>query len=393
MVRYKFLLLLLCCIFTIMAKSMNNAIPTLNKRLGSQIFDFSYFGDVLDLPLSLRQYDSNLIILPTLGQKKSLNINLELEHVSLNDINDAINNQTNSQASIIYDSRKNTLRLSFSSILDVGQDAVNESLKWQNKITPKPVLGFDGVVRFPYGQYQPVIVCQPLNLWDIELQANEDIQGVVIGDSARWNEGDQTIPIVYSGTTNLTPHLVLKPSQGGLETTLMVTTSKRSYMLKLKSAFNGYLAKVGFYYPNEILQKVEADKIKQQEVKNESSLVVNPILKMPLIDLSKVNYSYVIDGDNYLWKPNIVFDDGISVYIQMPLEVNSRSLPGLCVMVDGNNSSQCEMVNFRYNERFYIVDKLFNQAKLINGFGKNVETITIKRKGKPNFWSRLLGNS
>ena len=135
----------------------------------------------------MRQYDSNLIILPPLGAKKTLDVNLELQGVRLNDLNDAISSQTNNQVRLIYDEQKDSLRLSYSTIVEVGKDALSESLKWQNGNTPKPVLQADGVVRFPYGEYLPVIICQPLNLCDIELQGGEEIQGIVIGDSTRWN--------------------------------------------------------------------------------------------------------------------------------------------------------------------------------------------------------------
>ncbi|MDQ5920646.1 MAG: type secretion system protein TrbG [Pseudomonadota bacterium] len=393
----------LACFLTV----MTSAYPTINhgrqttrslirnQIIGEQIFDFSYSGDVANLPQLFRQYDGKLLILPQLGDIKAITVNLDLDRVSLSDINDAVSVQTGGRVSLIYDSLKDSLRLKYTSVLDVGHDAVSESLKWQNGGLPKPILQADGVVRYPYGEYQPIVICQPLNLCDIELQAGEEVQGVVIGDSLRWNEGDKSIPIIYSGSSDsLVPHIVLKPSTGGLDTTLMVTTSKRTYMFKLKSALNNYLARVGFYYPGEMIQKFETNKVKLREGKGDSAIAgTNPELKMPIVDLSRVNYSYIVDGDDYSWTPTHVFDDGISVYIQMPLETDSRSLPGLCVIVDGGSSSdkRCEMVNFRYNNHFYIVDRLFDQARLINGYGDEMQTVTIKRKEKPGFWARLFG--
>jgi len=303
---------------------------------------------------------------------------------------------------LIFNADDNSVRLNYIGAMDVGSDAVSESLKWQQGGAPRPVLKQDGVVRFPYGEYQPVVTCQPLNLCDIELQSGEDIQGIVIGDSLRWNEGDNGIPIVYSGAAgNLIPHLVLKPSQGGLDTTLMVTTSRRTYMLRLKSSFSAYVARVGFYYPAEMIQKFNDNKAKLKTGNNgttngvtaKQTVALNPDMKMPLINLSKVNYGYIVSGDDYVWKPTQVFDDGVSVYIQLPDSVSSRSLPGICILVDGDeNGGRCEMVNFRYNDHFYIVDKLFNQARLINGYDDHMQTITIKRKPeKPGFWARLFG--
>lgn len=365
-----------------------------NNPLADMIFDFNYSGDISGLPLQLRNYDSHLVTLHPLGSRKALSVNISLQGARIDDISDAIATQTNDQVHLVFNAGDDSVRLNYLGAIDVGRDAVSESLKWQQGGVPRPILKQDGVVRFPYGEYQPVVTCQPLNLCDVELQAGEDVQGIVIGDSQRWNEGDSGIPLVYSGVAgNLTPHLVLKPSQGGLDTTLMVTTSKRTYMIRIKSALNGYVARVGFYYPAEMIQKFTDNKAKLKNGETEQTLSVNPDVKIPLIDLSKVNYAYTVSGDDYVWKPTQIFDDGVSVYIQLPDSVNSRSLPGLCVLVDGDDSeTKCEMVNFRFNDHFYIVDKLFNQARLINGYGDYMQIITLKRKpDKPGFWSRLFG--
>ncbi len=390
----KLIIIIICILGCFNAYATKNITKPSQEQTSLEVmeFDFNYSGSVNNIPQLLKQYDSNLLILAPLGDKKSLDVNLKLQKVNINDINDALKSQTNGQVSLIYNTNNNSLRLNFTTVTDVGADAVKESLKWQHGVAPKPVLGHDGVVRFPYGEYQPVITCQPLNLCDIELQAGEEIEGIVIADSARWNEGDQGIPVVYSGSgSTLTPHLVLKPNQAGIDTTLLVTTTRRTYSFKLKSSNSNYVLRTGFYYPSDMIQKFENNKANLREIKTESvGNTTNPSLKMPLINLSHVNYNYSIDGDNYDFKPTQVFDDGTSVYIQMPVDISSRSLPGICILPD-DDDKQCEMVNFRYNEHFYIVDKLFNQAKLINGFGDSAQTITIKRNPKKGFWARLFG--
>lgn len=270
---------------------------------------------------------------------------------------------------------------------DVGADAIVQSLKWQNGGEPKPILKRDGVVRFPYGQYEPVVTCKPLNLCDIELQAGEDIQSVLIGDSLRWNDGDQGIPIVYSGSgVSITPHLVLKPVEVNISTNLMITTSRRTYMIKLKSSNSGYVVRSGFYYPNEeiINYNMERDLIKS----NISFGSTDYTKKKALVDLSKLNYQYEIKGKNYDWKPEQVFDDGVSVYIKLPMNISSKSLPGLCI-INQIDSEQCELVNFRFNDHFYVVDRIFEEARLINGFGDNSEIVFVRKK-QSSFWSWLF---
>lgn len=395
----KFLCVLSAFIFAGSAYGSNYRIRTFNNEILQDLtFDIAYSGDVNSLLEQVKAYDTSLTILRPLGKVHKIVVNLNLQAIGIDDLATALKDQTNGQVGIIYDTVKNTARLNYTDKFDVGSDAVSESLKWQNGDNPKPILKGDGVVRFPYGEYQPTIICQPFNLCDIELQASEEIEGVVIGDSVRWNEGDKGIPIVYSGSGNkLTPHLVLKASQDGLDTTLLITTSRRTYMIRLKSRNNGYVARSGFYYPDELIQEfnVNKDKLKNQLSNTSISTATNPDVKMPLIDLSHVNYNYKIKGDDYAWKPTHVFDDGISVYIQMPDGVSARSLPGICVLPDGvTDKNRCEMVNFRYNNHFYIVDKLFNQAILMNGFDNTKETVDILRSpDQPGFWARLFGLS
>lgn len=367
-----------------------------SNTLSEISLDFVYSGDVFGIPVVLSKYDNNLKILATSGKQKPLIVNLNLQQVKIQDIIDAINVQTNGQVNLLYDSIKNSIRLNYVTVLNVGQDAVAESLKWQKGGSPKPILLQDGVVRFPYGAYQPVVVCEPANLCDIELQSGEVIRGIVIGDSLRWNNGDEGIPIIYSGVDgNLIPHLVLKPNQGGLSTSLIVTTTRRTYMIQLKSAFNGHVARVGFYYPSEVVQTFENNKNILRNNNDMRSTQINDInssssVVLPLIDLGKANYNYSISGNKYAWTPTQIFDDGVSVYIQMPDGVGNSDLPGLCILANGDEN-KCEMVNFRYNSHFYIVDKLFNKAKLVNGFGRTAQTITIIKNPPKGFWARLFG--
>lgn len=403
-VSYIAIIILLCIILSSLSSF------SFATSLNEQLFDFHYSGDVAAITKILLQYDTSLKILPPLGTRKALTVNLDLAGVTITEIADNINQQTDKQVNLLYNLNSNTIRLSYTGAFDTANNALHESLKWQRGTTPRPLLHPDGVVRFPYGAYQPVITCQPLNLCDIELQEGEKIKSVLIGDAIRWNDADGGVPIVYSGTDdNLTPHLVVKPDQSGLNTSLMITTSKRTYMLKLKSANNNYIARAGFYYPNELTaQMITSREDSRRDMANtainaadsttsasntNSAATTSHNLEMPLINLSKINNDYTISGEDYYWRPTQVFDDGISVYVQLPNNVSSRDLPGVCVFLDGDNSGkQCSLVNFRYKDHFYIIDKLFKKAKLINGYSNSIQTITIsKNNDNKGFWHRLFG--
>src|SRR5690348_12909332 len=98
-----------------------------------------------------------------------------------------------------------------------------------------PTPGPDGSAQFPFGECLPQVVCAPLHMTDIELQAGETLDAskdIHVGDPKRW-----AIEGSYSGEGEAqTPHLYVTPTQIGIFTTLNVTTSKRSYRILLVSA-------------------------------------------------------------------------------------------------------------------------------------------------------------
>ena len=77
------------------------------------------------------------------------------------------------------------------------------------------------------------------------------------------------------------------------------------------------------------------------------------------------------------WKPIRAFDDGTHVYIQMPTGMKSSEAPAL--MVAAGSGSQ--MVNYRVRGNYYVVDRLFDQAVLVSGVGRQQDRETIAYSG------------
>ena len=126
----------------------------------------------------------------------------------------------------------------------------------------KPVAGADGVIRFLYGATQPSIICAVLQVCDVELQPGERVNTIHLGDMARWT----VEPAVTGQGGNEVQHLIIKPMDSGLETSLMVTTDRRAYHLRLRSHRTEYMPRVAFTYPDEAMAKWEA--VRQAQVKN-----------------------------------------------------------------------------------------------------------------------------
>ena len=360
-------------------KQINNNYYFLNNR-----FDFSYSGDVANIPSTLQQYDPTVHILPNLGTSKPYAVNLDIQNVKLSDIQAFVDSKTDGRAKIVYDANANTLRIIYDTRITVANDAIKQSQIWQDGGTPSPVLSRNGLVEFPYGQYEPKVTCQPLQLCDIQLQAGEIIKGLMIGDSVRWNEGDGAIPIVYSGPdSNQIPHVVLKPSDAGLVTTLLVTTDKRTYYIKLYSTNSVSVSRTGFYYPGEQIQQLE-------QKRSSSETIANQTLSNDMVNPKNMHFTYKISGDTDApFNPVQVFDDGSHVYIQMPTTIPTKSLPAFYVLAPDGETLQ--FVNFRYKAPFYIVDKMFDTGVLVLGLDENEQRITISHYEKKGFWSSLFG--
>lgn len=250
-------------------------------------------------------------------------------------------------------------------------DAVRVSDRWrEEKVTP--AAGPDGRVLYSFGAGLPTVVCAPLRVCIVELQVGEKIEGEPqIGDSVRWNIS----PATYGKADHATSVIVLKPQMAGLDTNLLVTTDRRAYYLRLVSKPEDYVARVAFQYPDDDSalkwqQHMEEQRIAEKAGKTSES-------KPVVMAIDNINFGYRIHGGNLHIRPVRVFDDGTKTYIQMPAEMPHREAPVLLVLgSDGKGT----MTNYRVRNQTYVVDRLFDRARLLLGSGKKAQKVEIQRE-------------
>ena len=235
---------------------------------------------------------------------------------------------------------------------------------WQRTGEAKMLASKDGKVLVPFGESSPFIICSVNHVCDIELQAGEVIQNVAVGDTARW----YLQPAQSGSGSEVTPHIIVKPTQGGLETNLILTTDKRTYYLTLKSSEKEYVTRISFYYPTELVQSW--NKATQAKIAKDADKVADTVSP------DKFDFAYSVSG-TASFKPDRVFSDGTHVYIQMPGNLASGEAPVL-TLTDSSGATQ--LVNYRVTGHYYIVDRLFDKAVLITGSGSNQQKITISKK-------------
>lgn len=189
----------------------------------------------------------------------------------------------------------------------------------------------------------------PEQVTDIALQPGEHLMSVSAGDTVRWVLGDT----VSGSGDNEQVHILVKPITHGLTTNLIITTSKRTYHVELKSFRETYMAAVSWRYPHEELTRRSAERRSTRMSSRK------PVERGLSID--RLNFRYEIDGDTPHWRPLRAFDDGRKVFIQFPARLDQGEAPPLFV-VGRNGESQ--LVNYRINGAYYVVDRLFGAAEL-----------------------------
>ncbi|RWB93452.1 MAG: P-type conjugative transfer protein TrbG [Mesorhizobium sp.] len=223
--------------------------------------------------------------------------------------------------------------------------------------------GADGKVVFLYGEIQPSVVCSPLQVCDIELEAGEAVRDVLVGDTVRW----KVEPATSGAAGGQAIHLIVKPSEPGIVTSMVVTTSRRTYHIQLKSHQTQYMARVGFEHPEDV-----STRLADVNARMEASSI--PGAGVPA---EQLQFGYSISG-RAGWRPSRVYSDGIKTYIQFPRSISGQDAPILFVVSGGEN----RIVNYRMKNDMMIVDYHVDKAVLVSGVGWRQEKVTIRRGGR-----------
>jgi type IV secretion system protein VirB9 len=202
------------------------------------------------------------------------------------------------------------------------------------------------------------IQASPQRITDIALEPSEILLSVSAGDTTRWIVSD-----ARSGSGPATQaHVLVKPNAANLSTNLIIMTDRRIYHLDLKSVSATAMAAVSWRYPADMV------------------LAANPPPPPPSAAApftpEQLNLRYRIAGDKPDWRPLAAFDDGRQVFIEMPETFRTMEAPPLFVIGDDG----AELVNYRVQGKYYVVDRLFTKAELRLGSARNQKRVQIFRQ-------------
>lgn len=202
------------------------------------------------------------------------------------------------------------------------------------------------------------IQASPQRITDIALEPGEALLSVSAGDTTRWIVSD-----ARSGSGPSTQaHVLVKPNAANLSTNLIVMTDRRIYHLDLKSVPGTAMAAVSWRYPADMMLA--------------NNPLPPPAPPPPPFAPDQLNLRYRIDGDKPDWRPLAAFDDGQQVFIEMPEKIRTMEAPPLFVIGDEG----AELVNYRVQGKYYVVDRLFNKAELRLGTGWGQKKVQIYRQ-------------
>jgi type IV secretion system protein TrbG len=213
------------------------------------------------------------------------------------------------------------------------------------------------------------VYAAPGQITDIALAAGEQLVGsgpVAAGDTVRWVIGD-----TESGTgPTKRMHILVKPTRADLVTNLVINTDRRTYHLELRSTEKTYMASVSWAYAQDQLIALRRQ--------NAAADAAAPVATG--VDINALNFRYRIEGDNSAWRPLRAFDDGRQVFIAFPTGIGQGEMPPLWVI---GPEGGAELVNYRIQGNYMIVDRLFAAAELRLGGEYQKKVRIVRTDGRP----------
>lgn len=190
----------------------------------------------------------------------------------------------------------------------------------------------------------------PLRVTTLTLGEGETVVSKAAGDTVRWQIGETTSGAGAGQRT----HVLLKPLQRGLETNLVLTTSRRVYFLELRSgdaeSFNAAVA--WDMAPVETGGEPVSGRDGEISIPDPVASPQGPL---------DARYRIEPRGRRPRWTPISVFNDGARTFIAFDADLQIDEAPALFVVApDG----EAQMVNYRQSGGLYIVDRVFDRAEL-----------------------------
>jgi type IV secretion system protein VirB9 len=224
---------------------------------------------------------------------------------------------------------------------------------------------FGGVQVFSYAPGRVYEVwTAPLRVTTLTLSPGETVISKAAGDTVRWEIGE-----TESGEgADRRAHVMIKPLQRGLQTNLVLATSRRIYLVELRSgapdAFNAVVTW-------DLGAMLDAGAGRIAEAAAPASGIVTP--QGPL----DARYRISVPKRRPAWAPTAVMTDGAHTFLTFGTELGSGETPGLFTI---GPDGKPQVLNYRQQGGLWVVDRVLDTAELRLG-GKRAQVVRITRTG------------
>lgn len=211
---------------------------------------------------------------------------------------------------------------------------------------------------FPYSRDQIFrVLTAPLKLTTIELEPGEKlVADPAMGDSIQWEIDDDKMN-----------HVFIKPHKADLVNTLHLTTNRREYDFTLIASPAG-----GFFYQTVRFQYPHAPTVRTS-ARDEATGSGERGGDTPGITVApdKLNWDYSVSGQAE-FRPEVVFDDGHSIWMRMPAKAQTWPVPMY------KEHGDTVPGNFIRRGDFLVMQRLADEVVLVSG--KDEVTVTRERR-------------
>jgi type IV secretion system protein VirB9 len=272
--------------------------------------------------------------------------------------------------------------------------AVLEAVKkWEREGVADALVGPGGEVQLAYGYSRPTISCAPLHVCTVKLIEGESIVSLGLGDTVRW--------LVQQTTAGDTPVVLIKPTQAGISTNLVISTSAgRVYYLHLVASKTEYVPVVSFYDPDAMLRsqtaeaaqierlrkRLEAAEAEARAAREEAERRAREhkertvVAEMPTdIDLTKLDFGMTCEPNSRAaseFVPTRIFASKTHTYIQLPEALEGKEVPA----VFAKQGAQLQLLNVRRSGQYIVVDGRPSEISLALDVGDNARIVDCRRK-------------
>ena len=140
--------------------------------------------------------------------------------------------------------------------------------------------------------------------------------------------------------------------------------------------FFALLVEDGKFYTLRNLENI----LRQSCVYATAGLGMTMIIIAAGIDLGALNFRYRLSGDKPDWRPIRVFDDGRQTFVEFGGDIATGEMPPLFAT---GAKGEAELLNYRVQRHFMIVDRLFERGELRLGAGRAARKVIIERLSRP----------